>query len=332
MAEEQKYTITGSESNPHEAYERIAAEHNGKWDGEVLQVDIDWLKFEIISFCYFHEMYIASCQLKTDRVFVLNNEPGDDEKHYIVIRIGYTGSFSKKDASRRFNHDGVFIYNSNQVFSMEYPFQVHSEWVIIRFPYDVFKKMVGEEATKLKALFEDDAPWFQYYSLDPELERYVKEMVSFSHKKSRRRMAFLGRTMDILGALIEKMEEDILHIPHTNIHPEDLKTMVLLKDQILSDFSVLPNLQELSLELGMSVSKLNRLFKSVYKLPVIQFFNKHKIEEVHRHIRYTDKSMTEIAIDLGFSHVGHMSRTFKSHFGYAPSQLRSPLQQSAGLG
>ncbi|NME71108.1 AraC family transcriptional regulator [Flammeovirga aprica JL-4] len=42
---------------------------------------------------------------------------------------------------------------------------------------------------------------------------------------------------------------------------------------------------------------------------------------------YSDKSLTEIAFDLNFSHIAHMSKVFKKHYGHAPSELRDKNKQ-----
>ncbi|PWJ38539.1 helix-turn-helix domain-containing protein [Sediminitomix flava] len=328
MENTEPYKLYANVEEPHKAFKKLAEEQNGSWNGEELQVHNDLFDLNLISYHYMDGLYVEFSNMATREPTYLIHEPHGD-KHFIIIRIGFTGSYGKNQNTRKFNHDGIFIYNSNQQLDIEYPVQSNNHWMIIRFPITDYQKIDRDPSFKLKKLFEDKSPWFQYYSLDPEIESYVKEVHTISENISRRRMVFFSRAIDILAALKDKMETDEIHVPKANIHPEDLKSMLLIKDQMLFDFTVLPNLDDISKEHGMSISKLNRLFKSVYKLPVLQFFNQHKLEEAHRHIKYSDKSLTEIAFDLGFSNLGHMSRSFKSYFGYSPSYLRSSLQQQS---
>ncbi|KXX67618.1 AraC family transcriptional regulator [Flammeovirga sp. SJP92] len=320
-----KYTIISNEDAPHESYERIAEDFNGTWDGIELSVDSDDMKLKITSFEYMEGMYVAHLQLHSNTQLIYSNVPNKD-RNFVILRIGYSGSYSKKDKFRRFNHDGIFLYNANQLFNIEYPFQISCQWITIRFPLEAFDFFDEGENSKLKELLSVKGDWFHYFTLTPKIEGYVNELVKASSNKTKRKFSYFSRALDILGALKEKMEKGEMTKSNIKIHPEDFSSMVLLKDKILSDFTEPPNLNDLSFELGMSISKLNRNFKAVYQLPILQYFNQHRTEETYRQVKYSDKSLTEIADDLGYSHVGHLSRTFKKHFGYAPSSIRGTLQ------
>ncbi|WP_281616418.1 AraC family transcriptional regulator [Flammeovirga sp. SubArs3] len=319
------YNIESSEYTPHNSYEILADDFEGTWNGEELEIDNEDLNIKITSFKYMDGMYVGYLNFHSNIQVTFSNEPNDD-KHFIILRIGYSGTYSKEDKFRKFNHDGIFIYNANQQFNIEYPYQINCQWVTIRFPLDVFNFFDEGFESKLKKLLSTEGTWFHYFTLDPEIEGYVNELVKSNENKVKRKFSFFSRALDILGALKEKMENDLMTKSNIKIHPDDFSSMVLLKDKILTDYTEPPNLNDLSMELGMSVSKLNRNFKAVYQLPILQYFNQHRTEETYRQVKYTDKSLTEIASDLGYSHVGHLSRTFKKHFGYAPSSIRGTLK------
>lgn len=319
--EDNKYTVTSSEHLPHKGYELLAKDLKGTWDGEQLSINNSWCDLEAHSFCFLDEMYVGVFNLNAKKPIVVINNPVEEE-HYIVIRIGFTGSFHGKENSNKFNNLGVFIYNSSQIFEIEYPYETECQWISIRFSLSLFNKFTNASSSyKLKALFEDKTPWFNYYSLDAEIESLVKTIITNVDKDKRRHISFFTKALDIIGVLKEKM--DNAESPFKkNIHPEDLKIMMQIKDEYLSDFTEQPNLTDLSLQYGMSISKLNRVFKSIFNQPILQFYNQQKIEEVFRQVSQTQKSLTEISIDLNFSHVAHMSKVFKNNYGYAPSVLR----------
>ncbi|MBD0402351.1 AraC family transcriptional regulator [Flammeovirga sp. EKP202] len=320
-----KYTIVSNEDHPHDSYKRIAEDFKGTWDGAEMMIDNEDLKLQITSFEYMGGMFVGHLQMNSNTQIIYSNVPNDDE-NFVVMRIGYSGAYSKKDKYRRFNHDGIFLYNANQLFNIEYPFQISCQWITIRFPLEVFNYFDEGGDSKLRDLLNEEGDWFHYFTLSPKIEGYVNELVKASHNKTKRKYSFLSRALDILGAFKEKMEKGQTTKSNIKIHPDDFSSMVLLKDKILSDFTTPPNLNTLSFELGMSISKLNRNFKAVYQQPILQYFNQHRTEETYRQVKYSDKSLTEIADDLGYSHVGHLSRTFKKQFGYAPSSIRGTLQ------
>ncbi|OHX66845.1 helix-turn-helix domain-containing protein [Flammeovirga pacifica] len=319
-----KYQIISNEVAPHEGYAKIASDFEGTWDGVRLNIDNDYLKLFITSFEYMNGMQVAHLNMYSNTELTFKNALKENKK-FIIIRIGYSGAYSDNKDYRRFNHDGIFIYNTNQPFNIEYPYQVNSQWITIRFSLEVLEFFDQGIESKFDKLLNNDEPFFHYYTLDPEIEGYINEMIKVEDNKITRKISFFARALDILASLKEKLEKDQLTSSNIKIHPDDFNSMVLLKDQILFDFTQPPNLNDLSRELGMSISKLNRNFKAVYQLPILQYFNQHRIEETYRMVKYSDKSLTEIADDLGYSHVGHLSRTFKKQFGFAPSSIRGTL-------
>ncbi|MBB3697214.1 helix-turn-helix domain-containing protein [Flammeovirga yaeyamensis] len=318
---EEKYILSTTDTNHQSGYEQIAKELGGSWDGEELLINNSWLEVKANSICFLEDMFIDIFNLYSKKPILVKYSP-DDEKHFIIVRIGFTGSFYSKEQTKKFTNLGVFIYNSSQKFELEFPVDAHCQWITLRFSLELFNSFnTPNPDYKLKTLFDNKSPWLQYFSLDVEIENHVKTIIANVEKDKRRHITFFSRSADIMGAIIEKMEKESSKIK-TNIHPEDLKAMMQLKDTYLSDFSEQPNLTELSEEYGMSVSKLNRIFKSIFDQPVLQFYNQMKVEEVHRQISYTDKSLTEIAFDLNFSHIAHMSKVFKKYYGFPPSDLR----------
>ncbi|WP_044201113.1 AraC family transcriptional regulator [Flammeovirga sp. OC4] len=318
---EDKYIINSSDADHHKGYEVIAKELGGSWDGEELLINTSWCDIKANSICFLEDMYVDIFSMYAKKPILVKYTP-DDEKHYIIVRIGFTGSFFRKEETQKFNNLGVFIYNSSQDFEIEFPVDAQCQWITLRFSLDLFNSFnTPNPDYKLKTLFDDKSPWFQYFSLDVEIENYVRTIIANVDKEKRRHITFFSKAADIMGVIVEKMEKES-SLVKSNIHPDDLKAMIQLKDTYLSDFSEQPNLTELSEEYGMSVSKLNRIFKSIFDQPVLQFYNQQKVEEVYRQITFTEKSLTEIAFDLNFSHIAHMSKVFKKHYGHAPSELR----------
>lgn len=318
---EDKYTFETSEHTVHGSYEKFAKDLKGTWDGEELNIDTGWCTYRGHSFCFLEEMYVGIFELNSKKPITVKYEP-DDGKTYISIRIGFTGSFFSKGDTKKFHNLGVFIYNSSQQFEIELPHGAKYEYVTIRFSVDFFNKFTRENAnSKIKALFQNKTPWFHYLPLDVEIENCVRTIIANVDKDKRRDIYFFSKALDIVGIIQEKLEQESTHIKK-NIHPEDLKAMMQLKDEYLSNFTEQPNLSELSDEFGMSISKLNRIFKSIFDQPILQFYKQQKVEEVYRQIIYTDKSLTEISMDLNFSDNAHMSNVFKKYYGYAPSELK----------
>ena len=74
--------------------------------------------------------------------------------------------------------------------------------------------------------------------------------------------------------------------------------------------------------LFLSRQHLSRRFTREAGIPLAAFVRNEKIEEGKRLLRYTDRSVSAIAVYLGFSSQGHFSRVFREITGMTPGEYR----------
>ena len=78
----------------------------------------------------------------------------------------------------------------------------------------------------------------------------------------------------------------------------------------------------LSEELNQEYSSLSKLFSSVEGITIEKFLVKQRIEKVKEFIIYNELTLSEIAHQLNFSSVAHLSSQFKKETGMSPSSFR----------
>jgi AraC family transcriptional regulator len=66
----------------------------------------------------------------------------------------------------------------------------------------------------------------------------------------------------------------------------------------------------------------HRIFTAVSGETLNNFTNRLRLEKAARLLRYSDQSLTDIALDCGFSSSATFSRAFRSGYGTSPSQFR----------
>lgn len=81
-------------------------------------------------------------------------------------------------------------------------------------------------------------------------------------------------------------------------------------------------LPKLAGSLGISVRQLQRRFESDIGIGVREYRSSLQLSRAKWLVEHTDRSMTEVALDCGFSDSAHFSRTFKKHFDILPSLHR----------
>lgn len=86
-----------------------------------------------------------------------------------------------------------------------------------------------------------------------------------------------------------------------------------------SDFSV----ERLGMEVGLSRVQLYRKVKALTGLTPVELLRKARLERARMLIEKTDKSVSEIAYEVGFSAPSYFNKCFKDEFGMSPGALRT---------
>src|SRR3546814_555999 len=79
-------------------------------------------------------------------------------------------------------------------------------------------------------------------------------------------------------------------------------------------------LPQLAQSLGISSRQLQRRFESDIGISVREYRRNLQLSRAKWLVEHTDRPMTEIALDCGFSDSAHFSRTFKEYFQILPSE------------
>lgn len=83
----------------------------------------------------------------------------------------------------------------------------------------------------------------------------------------------------------------------------------------------------LSDKLNLDYNYLSTLFSSVEGTTIEKYLASLKIERVKELLVYDEKTLSEIAFDLGYSSVAHLSGQFKKVTGFTPSYFKKLGEQ-----
>lgn len=127
-----------------------------------------------------------------------------------------------------------------------------------------------------------------------------------------------------LAAIEEKLREFGFELINdkSSILIEQIKTLIIelvrhpgqLEKQNLSQY--------LSRQLHKDYSSLSKLFSEVSGITIEQYFILQKIEKAKELIVYDELNLTQIADELGYSSVAHLSNQFKKITGLTPRHFK----------
>jgi AraC-like DNA-binding protein len=87
-------------------------------------------------------------------------------------------------------------------------------------------------------------------------------------------------------------------------------------------------IEELAKELGISAAYLQRLFRQVHGMTIIDYLNRMRIERAKLLLLNTDDPVVEIAMEAGFNSRQHFTRVFTSLEGISPQEYRREKRNS----
>lgn len=161
-------------------------------------------------------------------------------------------------------------------------------------------KVVTEELVKLGfhpgnvklgevELIDDEISDAQYLKLDSVLENLGFERID-----------------DRKGRLIENIKQLVIAMIHQPIEPNKrLNWSVIISEALHFDYNY-----------------LSSLFSSLEGITLEQYIIRQKIERVKELLCYDELTLSQMADQLGYSSVAHLSSQFKKVTGFSPSELK----------
>jgi len=137
--------------------------------------------------------------------------------------------------------------------------------------------------------------------IESELSSVVKENFS-------KELTAVGFELidDKKSSLINRIKTEIIQYIHHNQESfEHINFSVYLSDKLAYDYSY-----------------ISKLFSSVEGLTIEKYIILQKIERVKELLVYDNLNLSEIAVEMDYSSVQHLSRQFKDITGFTPTQFR----------
>ncbi len=161
-----------------------------------------------------------------------------------------------------------------------------------------------------------------------ELRAVFHDLV-YQHVRGRRktycqRDSLLFRLLDIL---VEKFH--FLETVETEGNPWHDERISRIIHYVNRNYQTGISLTELAEEMYVSASTLSRLFKKEMGVYFADYVNQVRMKYALGELLYTDKSITRIAVDSGFSNPSGFNKVFRETYGLSPSEYRSVLKENA---
>lgn len=112
-------------------------------------------------------------------------------------------------------------------------------------------------------------------------------------------------------------------VSRLRINQNNSKLLIDVANYIYHHISEPIKTEDIANSLYLSRPYLSKKFKEETNENIAEYIIKEKINEAKRLLRYSNKTLTQISLYLGFSSPSHFSRVFKKHTNLSPSEYKN---------
>lgn len=104
-----------------------------------------------------------------------------------------------------------------------------------------------------------------------------------------------------------------------------------IRERLIREPSQYSTVEQLAEEYQISVTQLQKTFRSVYGAPIYQYLREYRLEQAATALQQTSRPITAIALDAGFANPGKFSASFKRRFGMTPTAYRASQKSNTEM-
>ncbi|ENN85575.1 hypothetical protein RHSP_06641 [Rhizobium freirei PRF 81] len=180
-----------------------------------------------------------------------------------------------------------------------------------KFILDHFEHVPGTDLDRLVPALGFEDPLIQYAARSIRSE--IGQRDPLSH------MMVEDHARTIFGRLFRRSGQK-RHYVKGGLSPAVLKRVI---DRIEASLDGSLSMAELAQEAGLSEHYLSKAFRLSMGLPPHAFIIRRRLERASEMLRYSSRTITEIAYACGFSSPSHLAAAFRRVIGITPKQYRA---------
>jgi len=187
--------------------------------------------------------------------------------------------------------------------------------------------------TKFHSLFSSDANHISFLSPENSSRKYydnlpfsssiavvLSQILQAKVHDSMKSLYFKGKVYELLSLYFNKSEDPSVEQCPFLVDEKNIQKIRQAKAIILERMTDPPSLEQLALEIGLSLKKLKEGFKQLYGDTVFAYLLDHKMEEARRMLDSQKYNVNEVGLKLGYSTASHFITAFKKKYGTTPKK------------
>jgi AraC-like DNA-binding protein len=273
----------------------------------------------MINDCVFTEgLSIRRYAVVNQQYFILQfNEPLSDE---IINAENYN-----EQHVYNLQKNTILLTSSLMDTTLVMPPKVRTRSVSIILGIDFLNSFIGNEVADkflsnyFSLLLKKRNPEFIGTDYRAIMDELIKEQIEHPLRKKyiyNRALLLIEKLVTGFLARLEKNSQLI------KLKDDEISRLIKVESLLVKDFSgIPPTITALSKIATMSPTKLKKDFKSMYGLPVYEYYQKNRMIRAKSLLLDGKYAVKEVGMMVGYSNLGHFAASFKKEFGVLPSEM-----------
>lgn len=280
------------------------------------------------TFVIANEIEVAVTDSIHNRSIRMNRIPDNtpDYLHLVIIHEGgYTQSYKNQQQQLQADSTkGIFFYNGMFPLVAEFPANSTYKALSFKFHKSALKNILPEALPQINKMYNTEEGIAYHIPTPIEVNQLVDDIMHYrkggfgvkAFTKARALEAF-ALTLKVM----DQMDDDTLN----GLHIADFERLMRIKEKVMSSLTIPIKIEEIAEEFAISVSKLNRDFRTLFDTTIYKFYTLAKIDEAYRRLQSGNYSVTEVSYDMGYANPAKFSVMFKKVKGISPKNV-IPIQ------
>ncbi|SEG36169.1 helix-turn-helix transcriptional regulator [Bosea lathyri] len=152
----------------------------------------------------------------------------------------------------------------------------------------------------------------------PAVQRAAAQLLDLVLGDQASDLAIEAHALDVLSQVLPVLGSGAAETAHA---PRDVSRLLAARDLLLADLDHAWTIRELSLKVGLNEKKLKAGFRDQFGSPIYAFLQRARLDCARALIESRNVSVTEAALQVGYTNPSHFARLFRREFGIVPSSV-----------
>ncbi|OKS84642.1 helix-turn-helix domain-containing protein [Mucilaginibacter polytrichastri] len=175
----------------------------------------------------------------------------------------------------------------------------------------------------IEGMIKDNLSFLLHEGMTREMEKSLKQMSQITEHTKMAELLYQTKALELIYLLFNKLFSRTVNAALT-INQADAERIYEIKDDLLADLSKVPQLPQLAVKAGMSLTKMKQLFHQIFGDSIYNYYQAARMEEAANLLHY--HNVSETGYKVGFTNMSHFARLFEKYHQMKPKRFKDTLR------